>query len=585
MTRHGQQIIDFSDLNTYGEVLQTPVSSDGIERMSTFGPAGRWYIAALILLTGLLLWDVQSRIQVSNKQVTQQFETSFQRDASRREGIRELLLRDLQSSLQLSLHSLSPLADAGTDEARAVILNEAFAQMRISLRNSRYSFFNTFLVQETPDGDLILRGRYPRDIPITGIPVANTPLFNHVDLAAVKLFEKTNAVYQVEDDSLLSLLSILDQQTVFVSTRLIFDGDIGRSRWFVVFSVGLGDLNRSIDTIGEQMAGGTTPMRMITVDARTNECLFAWDAGVGDADCTTVDLENNSNYRSSYDNYTTDALTYSFYQPNDAYRALTMPTTMPASDWRASIPLLLALLLLFTTAAYMRYRATSANTLRSLADSLRIKDSVNTSIHDVLSLQLENMSQIAFAMRGSDIPEPERRYFDIAISEFMQAKLNLNTLRLESPPTSSSKTSIAEQIDVKQLMSLGQMMLEVSTIDTPVDIKFLQSDDLPRTVVGQVFSVQTAMVAAINLSAETTDEGRIEVSFWVEERGGFDCLNLRIIDSGVGWGLALDQQRSDDMGSDSSVARKALLACLNHSGTELMLEEEGDDQNEYQLRL
>jgi len=582
MTRHGQQIIDFSDLNTYGEVLQTPVSSDSIERMSTFGSTGRWYIAALMLLSGLLLWDVQSRIQASNKQVTQQFETSFQRDASRREGMQEFLLRDVQSAVQLALHSLAPLADVGTDQEGAAILNEAFARMRISLRNSRYSFFNTFLVQETPDGHLILRGRYPNDVLTKGISVANTPLLNHVDLAAVKLFEKTNAVYQVEDDS---LLSILDQQTVFVSTRLIFDGDIGRSRWFVVFSVGLGELNRSIDTIGEQMAGGTTPMRMVTVDARTNECLFAWDAGVGDADCTTVDLENNSNYRSSYYNYTPNALTYSFYQPNDAYRALKMPTTIPASDWRASIPLVLALLLLFTTAAYMRYRVTSADTLRSLADSLRTKDSVNTSIHDVLSNQLENMSQIAFAMRGSDIAETERRYFDIAISEFMQATLNLNTLRLENPPTSNSKRSVAEQIDVKQLMSLGQMVLEVSTIDSPVDIKFMQSDDLPNTVVGQVFSVQTAMVAAISLSAETTDDGRIEVSFWAEERGGFACLNLRIIDSGVGWGLALDQQRSDDMGSDSSVARRALLACMNHSGTELMLQEEGDDQNEYQLRL
>ena len=551
-----------------------------MEPMSTFGPAGRWYIAALILLTGLLLWDVQSRIQASNKQVTQQFETTFQRDASRREGMRQFLRRDLQSSLQFALHSLSPLADAGTDEACAVILNEAFAQMRISLRNSRYSFFNAFLVQETPARDLILRGRYPRDIPITGIPVANTPLFNHVDLAAVKLFERNNAVYQVENDS---LLAVTDQQTVFVQTRLIFDG--GPSRWFIAATVGLGDMNRSLDTIGEQMVGGTTPLRVITVDARTDECLFAWDTGEGAVDCSAVVLESKNNYLTQYNPDRTNAMTYSVFQPNDAYRALKMPATIAASDWRASIPLVLALLLLFTTAAYMRYRATSTDTLRSLADSLRIKDSVNTSIHDVLSHQLENMSQIAFAMRGSDIPESERRYFDIAISEFMQATLNLNTLRLESPPTSSSKTSVAEQIDVKQLMSLGQMVLEVSTIDTPVDIKFLQSDDLPKTVVGHGFSVQTAMVAAISLSAETTDEGRIEVSFWVEEQGGFDCLNLRIIDSGVGWGLALDQQRSDDMGSDSSVARKALLACLNHSGTELMLEEEGDDQNEYQLRL
>jgi hypothetical protein len=129
------------------------------------------------------------------------------------------------------------------------------------------------------------------------------------------------------------------------------------------------------------------------------------------------------------------------------------------------------------------------------------------------------------------------------------------------------------------------MVLEVSTIDTPVDAKFLNSDDLPETILGYSHSVQTALVAAISLSAETTDDGRIEVSLWTEEVEGFECLNLRIIDSGVGWGLSFDQATSDLPESDLSAARKALLACLSHSGTALILKDEGDEQNEYHLRL
>ena len=550
--------------------------------MIRFGSVGRWYIGALILLSALLLSDIASRFKASREQIIQQFEATFERDASRREGMRDFLFRDAQAAVQLALHSIAPLADADTDEARWVILDEAFREMRGTLRHSRYDFFNTFLVQETPDGDLILRGRYPVEAPIIGISVANTPLFNHVDPASIELFEESNAVYQVEADPLLAIAS---PQPVLISTRLIFDGDSGQSRWFSIHSVGLAAANRNIDSIGQQMVGGITPMRIITVDAKTGDCLFAWDAGADAVDCSAVALEDSRNYLSRYNSDRANAMTYSVYQPNEAYKALKTTAAGSEEAWRAAIPATLALILLFTTAAYMRFRATSADTIRSFADSLLVKDSVNTSIHDVLSRQLERMSQFAFSMRDGDIPESERRYFDIAISEFMQATLSLNTLRLESPPTSAGQRPRIEKVDLKQLTSLGQMVLEVSTIDTPVDAKFLSADDLPDTVLGYSYSIQTALMAALGLSAETTDEGRIEVSLWTEEVEGFECLYLRIIDSGIGWGLALDQSAADSSEAEGSAARKALLACLDHSGTKLLRQEESEYQNEYELRL
>ena len=550
--------------------------------MSTFTSGGRLYIAALTVLLGLLMWDITSRLSDSRAIITQQYEAIFQRDASRREGMRDLLARDVQSATQLALYSLSELNEVDTDEARAEILKDAFSGIGFALRNSRYDFFETYLVQETPDGQLLLRGRYPSKAAIEGVSVANTPLFDHVDLAAVELFESNNEIYQVEESPLLKISS---PQPVLISTRLIFEDDTGLSRWFMVHRVGIADTHKSIDLIGQQMVGGTTPMRIINIDARTGECQLAWDVASGALNCEDIDLQHSLNYRTEYETDVSRSMTYSVYQPNDAYNALKMPISESAPRWRAAIPLVLALFLLLTTAAYMRYRAMSTDTLRSFADSLLVKDSINSSIHDVLSRQLERMSQFAFAMRDGDIPESERRYFDIAISEFMQATLSLNTLRLESPPTSANQRPKIEKIDLKQLASLRQMVLEVSTIDTPVDAKFLNSDELPETILGYSYSVQTALVAAISLSAETTDDGRIEVSLWTEEVEGFDCLYLRIIDSGVGWGLALDEATVGLPDSDLGAARKALLACLNHSGTELISQDEGDEQNEYQLRL
>lgn len=550
--------------------------------MSTLISGGRLYIAALTLLLGLLMWDITSRLADSREIITQQYEATFQKDASRREGMRDLLARDVQSATQLALYSLSELNEVDTDEARAEILKDAFSSIGFSLRNSRYDFFETYLVQETPDGELLLRGRYPSEAPIEGVSVANTPLFDHIDLAAVELFESNSEIYQVEESPLLKISS---PQPVLISTRLIFEDDTGLSRWFMVHRVGIADTHRSIDLIGQQMVGGTTPMRIINIDARTGECQLVWVVAKGVLDCEEIDLDRGLSYETTFDSEISKSMTYSLYQPNDAYNALKMPVSESAPQWRTAIPLVLSLFLLLTTAAYMRYRATSTDTLRSFADSLLVKDSVNSSIHDVLSRQLERMSQFAFAMRDGDIPESERRYFDIAVSEFMQATLSLNTLRLESPPTSANQRPAIEKIDLKQLASLGQMVLEVSTIDTPVDAKFLNSDDLPETILGYSYSVQTALVAAISLSAETTDDGRIEVSLWTEEVEGFECLYLRIIDSGVGWGLALDEATAGLPDSDLGAARKALLACLNYSGTEFISQDEGDEQNEYQLRL
>ena len=199
--------------------------------MNTFKPSGRWYIAALTLLLMLLTWDITSRLQGSQVAIAEQFETTFEKDASRREGMRNLLARDVQSAVQLALYRLPELEQVGSDEDRASILQEAFSRIGFSLRNSRYDFFESMLVQETPQGELLLRGRYPSEAALEGVPVSDTSLFAHVDLENVELFESTSEIYEIESDSLLRIAA---QQPVLIHTRLIFEGGDGLSRWFMV---------------------------------------------------------------------------------------------------------------------------------------------------------------------------------------------------------------------------------------------------------------------------------------------------------------------------------------------------------------
>ena len=141
--------------------------------------------------------------------------------------MRDLLAGDVQSETQLALYSLSELNEVDTDEARAEILKDAFSSIGFALRNSRYDFFETYLVQETPDGQLLLRGRYPSKAAIEGVSVANTPLFDHVDLAAVEVFASSNEIYQVEESALLggNLIGRWPTEGYEFDLSLALDGD------------------------------------------------------------------------------------------------------------------------------------------------------------------------------------------------------------------------------------------------------------------------------------------------------------------------------------------------------------------------
>ena len=280
----------------------------------------------------------------------------------------------------------------------------------------------------------------------------------------------------------------------------------------------------------------------------------------------------------------TGELAYGIYQPTDAYRQFRSAPSDALPAWRPFLPAALTLVLFLTTLSYVRYRNQSEGLMSSFTRSLSDKDSLNSSIHEVLSSHLEIMSRFAYAMRQKDVQGEERRYFDIAISEFLEASLSLNTLVLERPPVTPEDKNSVPAVDLTELTELAQMALEVATVDTPVETKFFVPEDLPKTIPGCAYSIQTAVIAAINLSAQRTEEGRIEVSLWVEYEGPSSCMYLRVNDTGVGWGDLSDSSGSLAMTDDNIVVR-ALVSCFKFSGTTLESQSETELGNEYVLKL
>ena len=540
----------------------------------------RWLILVPLMIFAVLVWDVTARLLDAEQTTKEQFVRGFEVDASRREGMRDLLGRDVQSAIMYALHNLSDIQNLPTNGERAERLITAFEQLGFMLRNSRYDFVEVFLTEQTVQGELVLRGRYPSVANLGEVDPSDTPLFAHIDPDKAELFQSYYEMYDVEADP---LLLISDAQPVLVNTRLIVAGDEPFSSWYLSVRAGFNDLHESIDLIGQQMAGGVTPMRIISFDARTNLCQTVWEVGKGALDCDEAFSAEPMAYRTEFSS-DTGGLAYSIYQPTDAYRQFRSAPSDALPAWRPFLPAALALVLLLTTISYVRYRNQSEGLMSSFTRSLSDKDSLNSSIHEVLSSHLEIMSRFAYAMRQKDVQGEERRYFDIAISEFLESSLSLNTLVLERPPVTPEEKNSVPAVDLTELTELAQMALEVATVDTAIETKFLVPEDCPKTIPGYAYSVQTAVIAAINLSAQGTEEGRIEVSLWVESEGPSPCLYLRVNDTGIGWGDLSDNSNLRAMTADN-IALRALVSCLKFSGTTLEHQSETELGNEYVLKL
>jgi hypothetical protein len=551
------------------------------KQMTTLNHLGRWLVVVPLTLFAVLVWDVTSRLLDAEQTAQEQFIRGFKVDASRREGMRDMLGRDVRAAVMYALHSISGIQALQTNAERADRLIAAFDQVGFVLRNSRYGFVQVYLIEETPEGNVALRGRFPTALNVGAIDVSDTPLFSHVDRENLALFSQYYHIHNAESDP---LLLISDSQPVLVNTRLIVEGEEGLSSWYLSIRAGLNDIHESIDLVGQQMAGGVTPMRIISFDAESDTCVTVWEVGKGALACDDEFFAEPVAYRTQFDTERSVELTYSVYQPTEAYRQFRSAPSDSLPAWRSFLPAVLALVLLLTTVSYVRYRSQSEGLMSSFTRSISDKDSLNSSIHEVLSSHLEIMSRFAYAMRQKDVQGEERRYFDIAISEFLEASLSLNTLVLERPPATPEDNNSVPEVDLKELTELAQMALEVSTVDTPLETKFFVPEDFPQTISGYAYSVQTAVIAAINLSAQGTEEGRIEVLLWVDSEGPSPCLYLRVTDTGVGWGDLSDNSDSRAM-TDENIALRALVSCLKFSGTTLERQSETELGNEYVLKL
>ena len=152
---------------------------------------------------------------------------------------------------------------------------------------------------------------------------------------------------------------------------------------------------------------------------------------------------------------------------------------------------------------------------------------------------LDQVSALARRVKDADgIDTEELRYLNIALSEIGQLRLSLDAQIMTDADSREDLQSRARkgEIDTKELCRSIRRELERVADDESIECRFLADDELPETLPGSQYWVESAMLALINASQSFTDDGFIELSIWVENSmQGQPELRVRCRDTGISW--------------------------------------------------
>ena len=177
--------------------------------------------------------------------------------------------------------------------------------------------------------------------------------------------------------------------------------------------------------------------------------------------------------------------------------------------------------------------------MRAYRGSLDSKDELTTALHTMVIDNLDQLSALARRVKGADgIDTEERRYLNIALSEIGQLRLSLDAQIMADADSREDLQARARggDIDTKELCrSIRQELARIAD-DEGIECRLLADDELPESLPGSQYWVESAMLALINASQSFTDEGFIELSIWVENSmQGQPELRVRCRDTGISW--------------------------------------------------
>ena len=292
------------------------------------------------------------------------------------------------------------------------------------------------------------------------------------------------------------------------------------------------EIQRAVDAVLRDL-GPIPSLKYTGIDPLSGKCLSVYLAGEGEKSCEL----GGQDFPGAIVSEKFGVLAY--VSPSEAYIE-EFEGGRPRVAYLELLVVLSATALAWLFAVLIRRRLGEAERqMLSYQGTISNKDQLTASLHAMVVDNLEQVSSLAQRVKGADgIDNEERRYLNIALSEIGQLRLSLDAqIILDKLARDDEKKPInAGVMDTRALCRRVRGELERMAEGEGLECRLLADDELPPSLAGSQYWIESAIIALINACQSFTDEGFIEVSIWAEaSMQGESELYVRARDTGLTW--------------------------------------------------
>ena len=543
-----------------------------------------YLLPILVLCLGVL--NITAELDRVAERANATFERNFNRDAMRREGMRNILTSDVREFLGESLASVESIDFATDGLSDLSLLDAAFEPLNLHLSDPRYQFFRVLLIEIPSDQPTarIIRRAYPTDAALEEVDISSHPALLNFNASAMLPFASSNYLSTFNADP---ILAIDESQPVVARRILLRPGSAAASGWLLVVSSGLSAVHRSIDYIGSSMLDGATQILVKTYQPGTDRCMFVYEVRVGPRGCDHPIDSGFEGYRTEDATSDSNLRVVSDYLPTPTYRSLQDVSDALPSRWSVTLPILAAFLLFWGIFFSQRRRRALDEQLRATQQSLDVSQALSASVFESMTARLSGMVEFAWSMYERDTDGEGVRYYRLAAQDFAETWLNLDKLYLsENRNLDALNIPNWETFSRDRISIIADRALKIATADSDVEARLLIDHALPEEISCSGYWFAAALAGAIMASGETTETGFIEVRVWAEEQDGHGTyVDFSVQDTGIGWTLTSPSTAGDPVGIEESEAVVTLKVIVEKTPVELVAEHLSPTRNEHSFRL
>lgn len=451
------------------------------------------------------------------------FKERFESDAALRLLVRESAIGAANKDIDALMSIIRARSQSGVDIFEDAATRSLVTQFSRNLLEQNFHIF----IASVSDNDQVFIEFASPAIELVGREISQHPMLENFDVSLSPPYIDQIA-YRASPQNDLSFTS----DGPLVARRFLVALPNLDKRVILIAKLNSYEMQRAIDGLVREV--GPIPRLTYTlVDPATDECLLAYVTGVGEKPCLPED-------QSIVDAVVSERFGgLAYVKPTEAYAQGFEGGRVPFAYTELFVTLIASMVTLAIAVVYRRRLGDAERQLLAYKGALASKGELTTALHSMVIDNLARVSSLARRVKGADgIDTNERRYLNIALSEIGQLRLSLDAQIMADTQGSKEFKALTEMggIDTRRLCRGVRRELERLVNDEGIECRLLADDELPGTLPGSQYWVESAILALINASQSFTDEGFIEVSIWVEtSMTGLAELYVRCRHTGISW--------------------------------------------------